>query len=72
MKSLKPGPYLVEAVIGEGAFRDRLLEVGFFPGLEVQILARLPLGGAFIIAFHETQFALRQEEAELLVLRPLS
>jgi Fe2+ transport system protein FeoA len=45
---------------------DYLMEIGFTPGQEIEILAKSPFGGPISISMRGTSIALRQSEARLI------
>lgn len=40
----------------------RLLELGFFPGLEIKLVNRVSFGGVYIVQFNQNLIALNQNE----------
>jgi len=73
VKSLKHAPFFetlrIADVIGEDGLTRRLREMGFHSGCEVRILGRAPFNGAFIVQLHDSVLALRNAEAECLLIR---
>ena len=57
-------PGRISAVGGERAFRRRLLELGFLPGVEVTLLGAAPMGDPLDIEVRGCRFSLRRAEAE--------
>ena len=56
-------PARIVAVGGERAFRRRLLELGFLPGVPVQVLGAAPLGDPLDVELRGCRFSLRRAEA---------
>jgi ferrous iron transport protein A len=53
----------VRRVLGEDAAAQRLRELGFTPGTEVDFVRRAPFGGPLIVQLRGYQLALRPAEA---------
>lgn len=53
----------IRALHGQGAIRQRLLDLGFVPGSTVTILRRAPLGDPLEIGLGESFVAIRRAEA---------
>ncbi len=51
---------------GGGAIRQRLLDLGFVPGAEVDVVRRAPLGDPMECRVANYNVALRQSEAALI------
>lgn len=60
----------VAALRGEALLRERLAELGFVPGTAVTVLRRAPLGDPLQVAVRGGSFALRRDEAALVVVGP--
>ncbi len=56
----------ITAVGGDRAFRRRLLELGFLPGVEVQVLGAAPMGDPLDIEVRGCRFSLRRAEADAI------
>lgn len=54
----------IQRVGGERAFRRRLLELGFLPGVEVRVLGVAPMGDPLDIEIRGCRFSLRRAEAD--------
>lgn len=52
---------------GDTAICDRLIDMGLHPGVEVELIGRMPFGGPYIIRVEATFIALREEEALCLI-----
>lgn len=63
-------PARIATVGGDRAFRRRLLELGFLPGVEVQVLGAAPLGDPLDIEVRGCRFSLRRAEADAIAVRP--
>lgn len=51
---------------GDELISERLIDMGFHPGIEIEFIDRMVSGGPFIIRIQSSFFALREEEAECL------
>jgi Fe2+ transport system protein FeoA len=56
-------PARIVAVGGGRAFRRRLLELGFLPGVEVRVLGVAPMGDPLDIELRGCRFSIRTSEA---------
>ena len=56
----------IQCVGGERSFRRRLLELGFLPGVEVQVLGVAPMGDPLDIEVRGCRFSLRRTEADAI------
>lgn len=63
-------PANVQMVRGEGALRQRLLDLGLLPGAELQVLRVAPASGPLWIQLGGTQLSLRRQEAEVVLVTP--
>lgn len=59
-------PARIVSVGGERAFRRRLLELGFLPGVEVRVLGVAPMGDPMDIEVRGCRFSLRRAEADAI------
>lgn len=59
----------IAAMDGDAAITLRLRELGFRPGVKVQLLGQAPFGGPYLVQIHTTVLALRRNEAECLQLK---
>lgn len=59
-------PARIAGIGGDRAFRRRLLELGFLPGVEVQLLGAAPLGDPLDIEIRGCRFSLRRAEADAI------
>jgi ferrous iron transport protein A len=62
-------PMVIDRVDGERAFRRRLMELGFLPGVEVEVLGVAPFGDPLDIAIRGCRFSLRSAEAASIQVR---
>jgi Fe2+ transport system protein FeoA len=62
----------VEAVTGEGALVQRLLEMGLVEGEEIEVLGFAPLGDPMEIRLGDYRLSLRRQEAARIVVGPVS
>jgi ferrous iron transport protein A len=53
----------VREIVGPGAFRRRLLEMGLVPGIRVRIVTVAPLGDPLQIEVRGGQWSIRRVEA---------
>lgn len=60
---------VLERLQGESVLVERLQEMGLIEGIEFTLLHRLPMGGPWIVQFHSTFLALRNDEASALQVR---
>jgi ferrous iron transport protein A len=56
----------VGSVAGDHSVATRLRELGFRPGVKIQVLGQAPFGGPFLVQIHTSVLALRRSEAECL------
>lgn len=70
LDQLRPGESaVVEAVGGEPAVAQRLLELGLLEGEPVELLTRAPLGDPLEIRLGPTRLSLRRREAACVTVR---
>jgi Fe2+ transport system protein FeoA len=60
---------VIQAVCGEGAFKRRLLEMGFMPGTVVLIKKYAPLRDPIELVIKGYHVSLRREEAQRVLVR---
>ena len=63
-------PAVIEAVGGDRAFRRRLLELGFLPGVKVEVLGVAPMGDPMELLVRGCRFSLRRGEAQAIAVQP--
>lgn len=56
----------IHAVGGDRAFRRRLLELGFLPGVELKVIGVAPMGDPLDIEIRGCRFSMRRAEAEAI------
>ncbi|MCL2494989.1 MAG: ferrous iron transport protein A [Oscillospiraceae bacterium] len=67
LKNLKPGqPARVVRVLGEGALRLRIMELGLTPGTPVRVRKTAPLGDPIEILVRGYSLSLRKAQAALV------
>ena len=73
LKELKPGQSArIEAVGGEGALRQHLLDMGVLPGAEATMIKLAPLGDPMEIRIHGYELTLRLADAALIGVTPVT
>lgn len=71
--SARPGQrVVVREVTGADALARRLVDLGFLPGVEVQVLHVAPLGSPVSYRLHGYRLALRRAEADRVLVEGLS
>jgi Fe2+ transport system protein FeoA len=63
-----PTQLMLIELLGESFYRERLLDMGFRPGIVVEFLGRIPFSGPFLLKVQGAIISLRQEEAACLKL----
>ena len=56
----------IGAVESDPSYRRRLLELGFLPGTEVQVLGAAPMGDPLLLEVRGCSFSIRRAEAEAI------
>ncbi|MHC1625089.1 MAG: FeoA family protein [Methermicoccaceae archaeon] len=56
---------------GRGAARKRVLDMGFVPGVEVEVIKKAPLGDPIEFKLKGYHLSLRKKEAETIVVEPV-
>ena len=62
----------IVGVRGQGAFRKRILEMGFVEGKTVEVLGRAPLGDPTRYRIMDYEVSLRRDEALLVDVTPVA
>ena len=62
---------VIRSVGGARAYRRRLLELGFLPGVEVRVLGIAPMGDPLDIEVRGCRFSLRRAEADAIAVEPV-
>lgn len=72
LADLKPGETgVITKILGHGAFRKRVMEMGFVKGREVTMVLNAPLQDPIKYSLMDYEVSLRRSEAELLEVEPL-
>ena len=67
LSELKPGASgIVERVSARGILAQRLVDMGVYPGVSVNVLRNAPLGDPVEIEANGTYISLRREEAHFV------
>jgi ferrous iron transport protein A len=73
LSSLRPGDAaVIRDVTGEGAFRRRLLDMGFTKGALVRVIKRAPFGDPIEYCIGGTHVTLREQEAREIVVEQVT
>ena len=56
----------IRAVDSDPSYRRRLLELGFLPGTEVQVVGAAPMGDPLLLEVRGCSFSIRKAEAEAI------
>ena len=71
LSELQPGASArIEAVGGEGALRQHLLDMGVIPGTEVTLIKFAPMGDPIEVRMHGYELTLRLDDAEQIAVAP--
>ena len=62
--------YKVQCIMGEETESQRLATLGFIPGEELSLVSRMPLGGPVAVNLRGSVWALREHEAQAVVVEP--
>lgn len=62
-------PGIIISVGGEGALRDRLLDMGLTPRTQVTVRKVAPLGDPIEITLRGYELTLRRDDAEKIIIR---
>jgi ferrous iron transport protein A len=62
----------VEAIRGDDAIVQRLLEMGLIEGEEVEVIGFAPLGDPLEIRLRDYRLSLRRSEAARVLVRPIA
>jgi len=70
LKDLKSGERAcVECILGGGAIRRRMMDMGIVPGVELEVVRRAPLGGPLQVRLKGYYLAMRQGECAKIVVK---
>lgn len=73
LSDLKPGQTgVITKILGHGAFRKRVMEMGFVRGREVKMVLNAPLQDPIKFSLMDYEVSLRRSEANLIEIVPLS
>ncbi len=73
LSDLKPGESgIVTKILGHGAFRKRVMEMGFVKGREVMSILNAPLQDPVKYSLMDYEVSLRRAEANLIEIEPLA
>ncbi len=64
-------PVTIAAISGDRPFRRRLMELGFLPGVTVQVLGIAPFGDPLDIEIRGCRYSLRNAEATCVTVNPI-
>lgn len=72
LSELQPGQIgVITKILGHGAFRKRVMEIGFVKGRKVKMVLNAPLQDPIKYALMDYEVSLRKSEADLLEIVPL-
>ena len=70
LDQLQPGQRgRIANILGDDALQQRLMEMGFFEGEEVEVIARAPLGDPIEVRRGDFRLSLRRSEAARVLLQ---
>lgn len=73
LSDLKPGETgVIVKILGHGAFRKRVMEIGFVKGREVTLVLNAPLQDPIKFHLMDYEVSLRRSEAQMIEIEPLS
>ncbi len=73
LSELQPGETgVITKILGHGAFRKRVMEIGFVKGREVSMVLNAPLQDPIKYALMDYEVSLRKSEADLIEIESLS
>ncbi len=61
----------VDAIAGDGAIRQRLLDMGLLPGRTIRLIRVAPAAGPLWLGLDGSQLSLRRSEASRVLVTPL-
>ena len=71
LKQMRPGQSCtVVRISGTGAIRQRILDMGLMPGVNIYVERLSPAGDPMWIKFQGSQLSLRLKEAETVLVDP--
>ena len=73
LSDLKPGETgVIVKILGHGAFRKRVMEMGFVKGREITLVLNAPLQDPIKFRLMDYEVSLRKSEAKMIEIEPLS
>ncbi len=69
LNSLAPGKSAIIHSFSDEATACKMMSMGILPGSKVKLIRKAPFGGAIYIKADNQQFAIRNNEAECVVLK---
>lgn len=69
LNSLKPGQIGIIDTFLDEETACKMISMGICPGCQVKVIRKAPFGGAIYIKADHQQFAIRNQEAECVVLK---
>lgn len=71
-RSLKTGQTVeIKGFAQEPFMRERLHEMGLRAGLQLKVMGRAPFGGPLLLRFNTSFLAVRNEEAQCILVTPV-
>ena len=61
---------IVSKIVGEGALKRRILEMGLVPGTQIRVERKAPLNDPVSVWFRGYELSLRVDEANAVLIRP--
>ena len=69
LKSFRPGESgIVKQVVGTGAIKRRMFDMGVTPGTEITLRKTAPLGDPIEITLRGYELSIRKSEAEIVLM----
>ena len=69
LKSFRPGDKgIVKQVVGTGAVKRRMFDMGVTPGTEITLRKTAPLGDPLEITLRGYELSIRKSEAEIVIM----
>ena len=62
---------LISEILSDGIIRRRLLDLGFVPGTKIEVLRKSPIGDPTAYFIRGTIIALREVDAEKILVSPV-
>lgn len=61
----------VDCILGGGAIRRRMMDMGIVPGVELEVVRRAPLGGPLQVRLKGYYLAMRRGECAKIVIKEM-